>query len=306
MSGSLTDVPGIRVGHAQRTGDGFRTGVSVVVPPAGTLGAVDVRGGAPCTLETDALRGGGVAAHPHALVLTGGSAFGLASVQGVREWCRERGLGFPVGPARDEVVPVVPAAAIFDLGRGGRFGAVPDAALGRAAALDAEGPLGTTPRHGRIGAGTGATVDDESGQGGVGGASVTVEVDGREVVVAALAVVNAYGRPDVPYRPFDGVRIGAPAAHTTLVVVATSARVERALLGRLAVLAHDGLARALDPVHTLADGDTVFALSTGQVELPSEGVALPELRRWRAAHMVLQQGVAEVAAQAVRDAVLSA
>lgn len=122
-------------------------------------------------------------------------------------------------------------------------------------------------------------------------------------MVAALAVVNAYGAPDVPYAPVDGPRADSPLANTTLVVLATSARLERAMLERLAILAHDGMARALDPVHTLADGDVVFALSTGEVPLPEEEVGLPGLRRWRSAHMALQQAAAEVTAAAIRDAV---
>lgn len=363
-SGSLTDVPGIRVGHAQRLGDGFRTGVTVVLPPQGTLGAVDVRGGAACTAQTDALRSGAVSAHPHAVMLSGGSGYGLAALAGVQQWCAEQGLGFPVGPGAHEVVPVVPAACIFDLGRGGSFDAVPDAALAREAAEDAAGPRGSLPRHGRVGAGTGAAVDDERGLGGVGGASVRVRLGGPggetadegdhevaensdntaahapggngtsdaalhqpgtspegtpvegtvahpavgvpEVVVAALAVVNAYGTPDVPFAAFDGPRAGSPLANTTLVVLATSARLDRAMLERLAVLAHDGMARALDPVHTLADGDVVFALSTGGVALPEEGVGFSALRRWRGAHMALQQAAAEVTAAAVRDAVTAA
>lgn len=385
LSGSLTDVPGVRVGHAQRLDDGFRTGVTVVLPPPGTLAAVDVRGGAACTAQTDALRSGAVSAHPHALMLSGGSGYGLAALAGVQQWCAEQGWGFPVGPGAHEVVPVVPAACIFDLGRGGRFDAVPDPALARRAAQDAAGPRGLLPRNGGIGAGTGAAVDNGRGLGGVGGASVRVRlgggdgeavdegghdlaehsdstatpatgravtpatdstatpatgstdtahgdrgtspadppsegtpVEGRachhteeppgpgEVVVAALAVVNAYGAPDVPYAPVDGPRADSPLANTTLVVLATSARLERAMLERLAVLAHDGMARALDPVHTLADGDVVFALSTGEVPLPEEEVGLPGLRRWRGAHMALQQAAAEVTAAAIRDAVTAA
>ncbi len=302
-AGSITDVPGIHVGHASRLGDGYRTGVSVIVPPPGTLAAVDVRGGAPCTIQTDALRGGAVGAHPQAILFTGGSGLGLASVAGVHRWCVEQGLGFPIGPATDQIVPVVAGAAIFDLGRGGRLDAVPDADLAHTAATDSQGPEGVLPRRGPIGAGTGALVDDERGRGGVGGASLTLDLDGVEAVIGALAVVNAYGRPDVPSAPYDGPRIDDALANTTLIALATSASVERALLERLAVLAHDGLARAISPVHTLADGDVVFALSTGAVPLPPEGHGFADLRRWRRAQMALQEAAATVSAEAVRDAV---
>ncbi len=332
--GSLTDIPGMRVGHAQREGDGWLTGVTVILPPLGTLGAVDVRGAATCTSETDTLRVGAVNAHPSALMLTGGSALALPAVAGVHRWCLEQGRGFPVGPLPGQVVPVVPVAGIFDLGRGGRFDAVPDAALARAAAEDAAGPNGRLARRGRLGAGTGACVDAERGRGGVGTASVLVALAGlpgspsgrEQVTVAALAVVNASGRPDVPYAPFArppviaGSGCGARAMdhagsaqafpgvamNTTLVVVATDAAVGRGMLTRLAAMGHDALARALEPVHTLADGDVVFALSTGAVALPPEGDDFAHLEAWRAAHFTLQQTAAQVVAAAIRDAVTAA
>jgi L-aminopeptidase/D-esterase-like protein len=302
--GSLADVSGIRVGHAGRAGDGWLTGVTVVLPPPGTRGAVDARGGATCTSETDALGSGSVNAWPTALMLTGGSALGLPAVSGVHRWCLEHGRGFPVGPLPGQVVPVVPAAGIFDLGRGGRADAVPDAALAYAAAQDASGPRGVLARRGRIGAGTGARVDDEGGLGGIGAASVRVPIEGAAggATVAALAVVNAFGRPDVPYaRSPRGSRAGGAPLNTTLVVVATDAGVGRGMLTRLATMGHDGMARALDPVHTLADGDVVFALSTGAVPLPPEGSGFASGRAWRAAHLALQAAAARVCAAAIRD-----
>jgi len=330
-AGSLTDIAGLRVGHAQRDGDGWLTGVTVILTPPGTLGAVDARGGATCTSEIEALRPGAVNAHPSALMLTGGSALALPAVAGVHRWCLEQGRGFPVGPLPGQVVPVVPVAGIFDLGRGGRADAVPDATLAYAAAQDAAGPHGTLARRGRLGAGTGACVDAERGRGGVGAASVRValaDLPGpppgpQRATVAALAVVNAAGRPDVPYAPFIGPAgvagpgAGAPASdvgaspeatpmNTTLVVVATDAAVGRGMLTRLATMGHDGMARALDPIHTLADGDVVFALSTGAVALPPEGHDFAGLRAWRAAHLALQQAAAQVAAAAIRDAVTAA
>lgn len=322
--GSLTDVPGVRVGHAQREGDGWLTGVTVVLPPPGTLGAVDVRGGATCTAETDTLRAGAVNAHPSALMLTGGSALALPAVAGVHRWCLERGRGFPVGPLPGQVVPVVPVAGIFDLGRGGRLDAVPDAAMAYAAAQDAASPHGGLGRRGRVGAGTGAAVDAERGRGGLGTASVRILLDAapgpspddpqrpaRRATVGALAVVNAAGRPDVPAAPFSrpalpGMGAAAPM-NTTLVVLATDAAVGRGMLTRLAAMGHDGLARALDPVHTLADGDVVFALSTGTVALPDDDAGdFAGLQAWRSAHMALQAAAAEVAAAAIRDAITAA
>ncbi|MGO4383322.1 P1 family peptidase [Specibacter sp. RAF43] len=261
-SGSITDVPGIRVGQAQRRDAGWLTGVSVVLPPPGTIGAVDVRGGGPGTHETDALDPTTLVPTVDAVVLTGGSAYGLAAAGGVQRWCEENGRGFPVPGG---VVPIVPAAAIFDLGRGGDFSARPTPSMGYEAALDAgRAPEGAGIARGNSGAGTGAAMGGGKFKGGVGTASVRLTGDNTAVVVGALAVVNAAG---LPWRPGAAPPAVGEGLNTTLAVVATNAVLTGAQARRTATAAHAGMARALNPVHTLADGDTVFALATCAVPL---------------------------------------
>lgn len=187
---ALTDVAGLRVGHATCTGDGWLTGTTVVLaPPGGATAAVDVRGGGPGTKETDALDPRNLVQKVEAVVLTGGSAYGLDSASGVMAWLEERGRGVRVGPDPAHVVPVVPAAAVFDLGRGGDFRARPNASTGRAAveAADASEP-GTPVREGSVGAGTGAVAGTVKG--GIGTASVVLD---SGITVAALVVANAAG-----------------------------------------------------------------------------------------------------------------
>ncbi|MFE1774476.1 P1 family peptidase [Streptomyces sp. NPDC059008] len=299
---ALTDVAGLRVGHAQRIGDGALTGTTVVLAPeGGAVAAVDVRGGGPGTRETDALDARNLVQRVDAVVLTGGSAFGLDAASGVAGWLEDRGRGFRVGPDPAQVVPVVPAAALFDLGRGGDWRARPDAALGRAAA---EAAAATSPgapvAQGTTGAGTGAVAGGLKG--GIGTASVVLP---SGTTVAALAAVNAAGSladpltgalygllfegpvtPPAPERHAAALRRLAearevsraraaasvyPPLHTTLAVVATDAALTRAQAHKLAGTAHDGLARAIRPVHLLTDGDTVFALSTAARPLALEG-----------------------------------
>lgn len=283
MRNAITDVPGIRVGQAERVEAGWLTGVTVVVPPReGAVAGVDVRGGGPGTRETDLLDPRNVVDRVHAVVLTGGSALGLASVDGVVQRLLADGIGFPVG-GPGEVVPIVPAAVIFDLGRGGPFHHHPDAALG-ASAYDAASPDVLEGSHG---AGTGARVGGLKG--GVGTASTMLP---NGTVVGALAVVNAVGSavdPDTgelwawrhcvegdlpglrrPHpRDLDAARQRAreqpeprPPLATTLVVVATDATLTKAQCQKLSGIGHDGLARAINPVHTMYDGDTVFTLAT--------------------------------------------
>lgn len=154
--GAITDVTGIRVGHVQKTDAGWLSGVTVVLPPPGTVGSVDVRGGGPGTHETDALEPTTLTSTVDAVVLTGGSAFGLAAAHGAQQWCEEHGRGFAVPGG---VVPIVPAAAIFDLGRGGDFAARPDAAMGYAATTAAAAAEeGHDVGRGNVGAGTGAAI----------------------------------------------------------------------------------------------------------------------------------------------------
>ncbi|GAA3191005.1 MULTISPECIES: P1 family peptidase [Streptomyces] len=293
---ALTDVPGLSVGHAQRIGSGQLSGTTVVLAPeGGAIAAVDVRGGGPGTRETDALDPRNLVQRVDAVVLTGGSAFGLDAASGVAAWLEEHGRGFRVGPDPSQVVPVVPAAALFDLGRGGDWRARPDAALGRAAVHAAHhAPPGGPVERGNVGAGTGAVAGGLKG--GIGTASVLLP---SGATVAALAAVNAAGSPvdprtgvlygdllgadGAPAVPPDPERHAAavralaaaretsrersaasarPPLNTTLAVVATDARLTRAQAQKLAGTAHDGLARAVRPVHLLSDGDTVFALST--------------------------------------------
>jgi L-aminopeptidase/D-esterase-like protein len=291
---ALTDVAGVRVGHATRSGDGWLTGTTVVLAPeGGAVAAVDVRGGGPGTKETDALDPRNVVQRVDAIVLTGGSAYGLDAASGVMAWLEEQGRGVRVGAEPTHVVPVVPAACVFDLGRGGDFRARPDAATGRAAveAAAISGP-GVRVREGCVGAGTGAAVGPMKG--GVGTASIVLE---SGITVAALVVANAAGsvmdpETGVLYGELFQGRVTYPQAHvheaarrrlaetaakhtppplnTTLAVVATDAELTKAQAQKLAGTAHDGIARAVRPVHLLHDGDTVFALATGARPLDAE------------------------------------
>ncbi|MFC8197262.1 P1 family peptidase [Streptomyces sp. NPDC057298] len=299
---ALTDVTGLRVGHATRIGDGWLTGTTVVLAPeGGAVAAVDVRGGGPGTKETDALDPRNVVRRIEALVLTGGSAFGLDSATGVMAWLEERGRGVRVGPDPRHVVPVVPAACVFDLGRGGDFRARPDAAMGREAVeAAAAGELGAPVPEGCVGAGAGAAVGMMKG--GVGTASAVLD---SGVTVAALVVANAAGSVVEPetgalYGELAQGRISCPATevhraaqvrlaeamernavpplNTTLAVVATDADLSKAQAQKVAGTAHDGIARAVRPVHLLNDGDTVFALATGVRPLAAEDpLALNEI-----------------------------
>ncbi|WP_416985849.1 P1 family peptidase [Streptomyces sp. T028] len=299
---ALTDVAGVRVGHATRAGDGWLTGTTVVLAPeGGAVAAVDVRGGGPGTKETDALDPRNVVQRVDAVVLTGGSAYGLDAASGVMAWLEEQGRGVPVGADPAHVVPVVPAACVFDLGRGGDFRARPGAELGRAAveAAAASAPGARVPEGG-VGAGTGAAVGPMKG--GVGSASVVL---GSGITVAALVVANAVGSATDPGTGvlygelFQGrveypdarvhevalrrlaesaARNAPPPLNTTLAVVATDADLTKAQAQKLAGTAHDGIARAVRPVHLLHDGDTVFTLATGARPLaPAHPLALNDI-----------------------------
>lgn len=276
----LCDVPGILVGHDTQAEAG--TGCTVILCAQPAVGAVDVRGGAPGTRETDLLDPTCMMQEVHAVLLTGGSAFGLAAADGVMGALEERNVGFDTGLAR---VPIVPAAVLFDLGVG-RADVRPDAAAGRRAVEAAAG--GPVPQ-GSVGAGTGATVGKSAGpgnatKGGVGSASAVLP-DGHSI--GALVAVNAAGDvydgesarllagarspgsqgwlAQMPH-PATGLPVASPfpGTNTTLAVVATDSPFSKAELAKLAQMAQDGLALAIRPSHTPFDGDTVFALSTSR------------------------------------------
>ncbi len=296
---SITDVAGVRVGHVQRMGEGWLSGVTVVLPPVGTVGSVDVRGGGPGTHETDALDPTTLVSTVDAVVLTGGSAFGLASASGAQLWCEEQGRGFAVPGT---MVPIVPAAAIFDLGRGGDVKARPDADMGYHAAAEAfaSGDHAAVGR-GNVGAGTGAVVARGQYKGGVGTSSIALS---GGVVVGVIAVVNALGSPlfsGAAAQPLADRANPPEGLNTTLVVIATNAVLDVAECKRTASAGHAGLARALDPSHTLADGDTVFALATGAVELDRSTEQARQVSL-----ITLQSAAAEAVRLAILDGVLAA
>jgi L-aminopeptidase/D-esterase-like protein len=282
---AITDIPGLRVGHAQN--EEAMTGCTVILCENGAVGGVDQRGGAPGTRETDALYPMHLVQQVNAIVLSGGSAFGLDSATGVVRYLEERGVGFDVRIAR---VPIVPAAILFDLGIG-RADVRPDAAMGYQACLNAtEDP----PAEGNVGAGCGATVgkilgSDQAMKSGIGTASLEIS-DG--LVVGAIVAVNAFGDvidPDTnqiiagarlldrPTEFADTMQVlqrlasqnslrFSPPQNTVIGVVATNAGLNKEQACKIAQMAHDGLARTIRPAHTMFDGDTIFALSTGDVQ----------------------------------------
>ncbi len=270
---TLTAIEGITVGHATNTD--ARTGCTVILCPLGATAGVDVRGAAPGTRETEALRSGRLVQKAHAVLLTGGSAFGLDAAGGVVQYLEGRNVGFPAGPVR---VPIVPAAVIFDLSVGDAK-VRPDREMGYQACQNAtDAPV----EMGAIGAGTGATVGKAPGvtpaPGGVGSACVRLD---SGLIVAAVTVVNALGNvvdPTTGEILAGGTENGNPVditerllaannivrgTNTTIGVVATNATLTPAEVNRVAEVAHDGMARAIRPAHTMFDGDTLFALATG-------------------------------------------
>lgn len=310
-AGSITDVAGIEVGHFSDTRR--PTGCTVIIAREGAVAGVDVRGAAPGTRETDLLAPGNFVQQVHAVMLAGGSAWGLAAADGAMRWLEEQQVGLDV---RFGTLPIVPAAVLFDLPVGDAR-IRPDAAAGYAAC---EAASTDAPAEGNVGAGSGALVGKLFGvhramKGGIGSASVTV----NGVTVGALIACNALGDVLDPHtarvvagaRTEDGralldtrralLRGELPqpllaGTNTTLGVVATDAVLTKVQANRLATVAHDGLARAINPVHTMSDGDTLFALATGRVPLrgdapgmtvlgtmAAEVVALATLRAVRAA-----------------------
>lgn len=305
---SVTAIPGIKVGHY--TDKAAATGCTVILFPPRTVGAVDVRGGAPGTRETDALAAHNMVEEVTAVVLSGGSAFGLSAADGVMRWHRERGLGYQ--SRAGAVVPIVPAAILYDLGVGDSD-VFPDASAGYQACENAsDDPV----ESGCVGAGTGAKVGaimgmERASKGGLGSAAIDL---GGGVVVAALMAVNALGNVlDERGQILAGLRsaegggfdsiletwaalanmTSAPSANENTVIglVATNASLNKVQAQKVAQMAHDGIARAVNPAHTMYDGDTIFALATGEV--PAE----PSL---------IGGYAAEAVAAAIRDAVRSA
>jgi L-aminopeptidase/D-esterase-like protein len=276
-SNTITDVPGIKVGHYTRFGDGYRTGTTVILTEKGATGGYSQQGGAPGSKETDELKPGGLQTGVHAVVLSGGSAYGLDAASGVMRWLEERGFGYPVAGG---VVPIVPAAILMDLGRGGRFNARPDADFGYQAANAAStAPVPT----GRVGAGMGAGW-------GLGSASVKLS---NGYTVGAIVGLNPGGSPVdpkscLPYGNFLEIgkefNLTAPseaecsaaaaprrtalaysgydAFNTTIALVATDAPLDEVEAERMAMISNSGLARSIRPVHNLGDGDLVFSLAT--------------------------------------------
>ncbi|MBK7051721.1 MAG: P1 family peptidase [Rhodoferax sp.] len=305
---SITDVSGVEVGHF--TDSRRPTGCTVIITREGAMAGVDVRGAAPGTRETDLLHPSNLVDRVHAIVLAGGSAWGLDAASGVMQWLEENNIGLQVGFG---LVPIVPAAVLFDLPVGDAR-IRPDARAGYAACVAASR---TPPAQGNVGAGAGALVGKIFGlaramRGGIGSASITV--DG--ITVGAIVACNAVGDVIDPStgkvlagaRTPDGASLlnsreaimagSAPqpvlaGTNTTIGVVATDAQLTKAQAHRLAQVAHDGLARSINPVHTMSDGDTLFALGTGQAGKSAGMLLLGTL-------------AAEVTARAVVRAVLAA
>ena len=281
--GSITDVPGIKVGHF--TLKTRPTGCTVILCEAGATAGVDVRGSAPGTRETDLLNPINTVQQVQAVVLSGGSAYGLDTASGVMRYLESQGKGFKIGAG---VVPIVPAAILMDLGFGGNFKIRPDAEAGYQACLAATNKPVT---QGNIGAGAGATIGKMAGgkfsmKAGIGSASIKVGNTG--VVVGAIVAVNAVGdvwNPktgkivagarsedgkgfrDAMAQVMKGNRVLVQqGSNTTIGLVATNVAMEKVQIAKVAQMAHDGYARAINPVHTPGDGDTIFALATGTLD----------------------------------------
>ncbi|MCX9010499.1 MAG: P1 family peptidase [Candidatus Methanoperedens sp.] len=282
------EIPGVKVGHAQDFE--AATGCTVVLIPEGAVCGIDQRGGAPSTRQTDSLRQMHLVELVHAVLLTGGSAFGLAAADGVMHWLEERHIGFDMGVMR---VPIVPTAALFDL-RIGRADRRPDAVMGYAACDAATTDFSS--RAGTIGAGTGATVGGILGsagrmKGGLGTAVIELVPD---IFVGALFAVNCFG--DVINPASGQILAGArklpegtfantlqmlskmphsftgAMTNTVVGVIVTNAKLTKGEVNKVAQMAHDGLARAVRPAHTMFDGDTIFALSTGKGQIANVNV----------------------------------
>jgi L-aminopeptidase/D-esterase-like protein len=273
LKNAITDVRGILVGHAQD--ERALTGCTVVLCRKGAVAGVDVRGGAPGTRETDLLNPVNLVERVHAVVLAGGSAFGLDAATGVVRYLEEQKIGLDTGAAK---VPIVPAAILYDLELG-HAGVRPDSAMGYRAAASASSEA---PAEGNVGAGTGASIGKVRGmkyaaKSGIGTASM--EING--IIIGALVAVNALGDVVDPKsgKILAGLRSGstlewmkknrtrtAVKSNTVIGVIATNARLTKAGATKVAQMAHDGLAQSIRPAHTMFDGDTIFALSAGEKE----------------------------------------
>ncbi|MGK2868762.1 MAG: P1 family peptidase [Mycobacterium sp.] len=321
--GSITDVAGIHVGHHHRIDDdatlgfGWACGSTVVLAPEGTVGAVDCRGGAPGSRETDLLDPSNSVRHVDAVVLTGGSAYGLAAADGVMTWLEEQGRGVSMDGG---VVPIVPAAVIFDLPVGG-WGCRPTAEFGHAAVQSA----GQSVEVGNVGAGAGARAGVLKG--GLGTASVTLPDIG--VTVGAIVAVNSGGNvidpatglpwmadliaafgltapPPDEVAEFARLDEESGPLNTTIAVVATDAALSPAGCRRIAIAAQDGLAHTIRPAHTPVDGDTVFALATGAVQVPPSADTPLAMSPETAALTAIGAAAADCLARAVLVGVLAA
>ena len=306
-------IEGFEIGHHTADGDGWLTGTTVVLAREGAVGGVDVRGGGPGTRETDLLHPATTVERVHAVVLTGGSAYGLAAANGVMTALESAGIGFPVGLEPHQVVPIVPAAVLFDLGRGGVFSNRPTDEFG---ALAMAAATTNQPATGCVGAGTGALC------GGIkaGFGYAETQLPSR-ISVAAAVVVNAAGSAVDPTTgrlwadhrqllatPTDLERDALATAYaaaqtsyaTTIGVILTDAILSKAQASKLAAVAHDGMARAIRPIHSMLDGDTVFCLASAH-----RPVVL-DPPHWLFAFNTLLAGVADVFTEACLDAMLAA
>ena len=292
----LIDIRGIHVGHYQMIGDGWLSGTTVILPPQGTVASADVRGGGPGTRETDCLAPTTMVSSVDAVCISGGSAYGLDTASGVVRWLASQNRGLKIGPEAHHVVPIVPSAVLFDLGAGGNFKSQPTADFGWEAANRASV---TDTRVGNVGTGTGA----RSGglKGGIGSASVVLH---NGITVAALVALNSAGSTvDPKSGELFGARYGLgdefdhlrapkkdelrtwleiertpPQLNTTLAIIATDVRLAKHECTRIAASGHDGMARSISPIHLYTDGDTVFALSTGEKEFPEGEAASGAIR----------------------------
>jgi L-aminopeptidase/D-esterase-like protein len=340
-SDSITDVAGVRVGQHQRLDDhvnvatddaagaGWATGTTVVLLPEGAVAAVDVRGGGPGTRETDLLDPSNTVQQAHAIVLSGGSAYGLAAADGVMTHLESQGIGLAMDK-RGSVVPIVPGAVIFDLSVGA-WSARPDRGFGAQAAANADtGRTDAGVAVGSVGAGTGARAG--ALKGGVGSASITFTTGpATGITVAALIVANPMG---AVIDPTSGLPWGAlpleldyyglrqPASgevanllnltaksnplNTTIGVIATDAALDPASVRRVAMTAHDGLARAIRPAHSPLDGDTLFAVATGSATPRPGPDDIPQVPPGMNPNVAVVAAVGEAAATVVQRAIVNA